>query len=142
MAKILHQFNVSAPPEKVFEIFTSPAGLDAWWTLQSAGKPELGAAYTFFFGLEYDWRAEVVKVTPGSSLTWKMTRAMDDWMPTRVGFVLKKSDENGTTVKFFHEGWQRANEHFAISTFCWGTLLDGLKKYAEKGVIIPFEQRN
>lgn len=141
MAKILHQFNIEAPAEKVFEAFCTPQGLDSWWTLQSAGKPEKGSIYTFFFGPAYDWRASVVSVKPNSSLTWQMTQAMDDWMPTRVGFLL--TEKNGqTTVRFFHEGWQKANDHFCITNYCWGQLLAGLKNYVETGAILPFEKRN
>lgn len=141
MAKILHQFNVEAPTKKIFEAFTSQDGLNSWWTLQSAGKPEKGNIYTFYFGEKYDWRAEVVKVNR-TSLTWKMTQAMDDWMPTKVGFKLVKNGKNSTTVQFSHDGWRKANEHFAITSFCWGQLLQGLKNFVETGAVVPFEKRN
>lgn len=141
MAKIQHQFIVSASAQKVFEAFCTPQGLDSWWTLRSEGKPEKDNVYTFFFGPEYDWRARVVRVKPNNTLTWQMVQAMDDWMPTRVGFRLREKDGQ-TTVQFFHEGWQKANEHFGISNYCWGQLLAGLKNYVETGAIIPFEDRN
>lgn len=141
MAKIQHQFSVSAPAEQIFAAFCTPEGLNNWWTLQAAGQPEMGNVYTFYFGPAYDWRAEVLHVKPNRALTWQMTQAMDDWMPTRVGFRLL--EKNGqTTVYFFHEGWLKANEHFAITSFCWGQLLMGLKKYVEIGSVVPFEQRN
>ncbi|MFN0174428.1 MAG: SRPBCC family protein [Saprospiraceae bacterium] len=141
MAKIQHQFIVSAVAEKVFEAFCTPQGLDSWWPLHSAGKPEKGNIYTFYFGPQYDWRASVISVKPNRALTWQMTQAMEDWIPTRVGFRLQ--EKNGqTTVYFFHEGWQSANEHFRISNYCWGQLLAGLKNYVETGAIVPFEQRN
>ncbi|MEQ1585880.1 MAG: SRPBCC domain-containing protein [Cyclobacteriaceae bacterium] len=141
MFDIYHNFIVKSTPQKVFEAFCSPAGLDSWWTLRSAGKPVLGNSYTFYFGPEHDWLAEVIHVVPGRELTWKMVAAMDDWMPTTVGFKLTHLDNN-TSVAFFHKDWQEANEHFGITTFCWGQLLAGLKKYVEEGSIIPFEKRN
>jgi uncharacterized protein YndB with AHSA1/START domain len=89
----------------------------------------------------YDWRARVIEAEPNRKLTWQMTSAMDDWMNTHVGFSLK--EENGVTqVKFSHLYWKELNDHFAIATFCWGQLLNGLKQYAEEGIIIPFEKRN
>ncbi len=141
MAKIFHQFVVYSAAAKVFETFSSPDGLNAWWTLKATGTPEKGSVYNFFFGPEYDWQAEVVSVVKNRSLTWKMTQAMEDWMPTKVGFRL---DEQGgkTVVHFFHSGWKKAGDHFAISNFCWGQLLQGLKNYIEKGEIVPFEMRN
>lgn len=52
MAKILHQFVIEAPAEKVFEAFCTPQGLDSWWTLQSAGKPEMGRWGQLLAGLK------------------------------------------------------------------------------------------
>lgn len=141
MFDIYHNFIVKSTPQKVFDTFCNPLGLDSWWTLRSAGKPVLGNVYTFYFGPEHDWRAEVIHVIPGMELTWKMKTAMNDWIPTTVGFKLTPLD-NYTSVAFFHKGWQEANEHFGITTFCWGQLLAGLKKYVEDGSIIPFEKRN
>ncbi|MFN0014871.1 MAG: SRPBCC family protein [Saprospiraceae bacterium] len=141
MAKIQHQFVVSAPAENVFRAFCTPEGLNSWWTLQSAGSPVKGTLYTFFFGSEYDWRASVIRVQPNRALTWQMTMAMEDWMPTRVGFRLRENNGK-TTVYFFHEGWQKANEHFRITNFCWGRLLAGLQNFVETGAVVPFEKRN
>lgn len=141
MADIFHQFQIHSSLDEVFSALTSPVGLNAWWTLESDGKPELNGTYRLFFGSEYDWRAEVAHVVPGKELTWKTTRAMDDWLPTSFGFRLAES-ETGTIVHFFHTGWTDANDHFAITSFCWGQLLQGLKEYVENGKIIPFDQRN
>jgi hypothetical protein len=66
---------------------------------------------------------------------------MEDWKGTKVGFELTEK-EGRTHVHFFHLGWSEASEHFGITTFCWGQLLNGLKNYVEKGIIIPHEQRN
>ena len=96
--------------------------------------------HSFWFGPEYDWRAEVVHVIPGKELTWKMTQASENWMNTSVGFSLTP-ENNGTKVVFSHKGWASPNEHFAITTFCWGSLLMGLKNYVEKGVVVPFGER-
>jgi uncharacterized protein YndB with AHSA1/START domain len=141
MFDIHHNFVVKGTPEKVFETFTTPQGLDSWWTLQSSGVPEIGNLYTFYFGPEYDWRAEVIHKISDSDLTWKMVKTMDDWRDTKVGFELTEKDGN-TQVHFFHLGWAHPNEHFGITTFCWGQLLNGLKNYVEKGIIIPHALRN
>ena len=141
MNDILHQFQIRASLEAVFDEFTSPEGLNAWWTLEAAGKPELNEVYKFYFGPAFDWRAVVVHVVAGQELTWKFTQAMDDWLPTSLGFRLS-SLESGCKVQFFHTDWPNAGEHFAISNFCWGQLLQGLKNYVERGLVVPFEQRN
>lgn len=141
MPDIHHRFTVNSPIQKVFETFCTPAGLNNWWSLECSGKPQLNETYRFYFGPEYDWNAKVIHVVEGKELTWQMTKAMDDWMPTHVGFKLQEN--NGVTnVYFFHKGWEKENEHFAITNFCWGQLLKGLKDYCETGANVPFEKRN
>lgn len=140
MADILHQFRIEAPAEKVFEAFCSARGLNDWWTARASGEPKVDEVYTFWFGPEYDWRAKVTHVVPAKEITWTMTQAMDDWVGTRVGVRLSQTGTS-TLVDFFHEGWRETNDHFRISSFCWGTLLTGLKNYVEMGVVVPFEKR-
>ena len=141
MPDIQHRFLVKAPITKVFEVFCSEKGLNNWWALECSGKPELNEIYRFYFGPEYDWNAKVIHVMSGKELSWQMVKAMDDWMSTEVGFKL--SENNGSTsVYFFHNGWKEAGEHYAITNFCWGQLLNGLKNYCENGSIVPFEKRN
>ncbi len=103
MFDIHHNFVVKTPTRKVFEAFTTPQDLDSWWTLQSSGTPENGNVYIFYFGPEYDWRAEVVHVVSGKELTWKMIETMDDWKNTRVGISLKEIE--GNTHKFIFFMW-------------------------------------
>jgi len=141
MPDILQVFPVSAAPEKIFEVFTSPSELDNWWPLSSKGNPEKNNEYTFYFGPEYDWRARVIDIIPNKSMTWQMTQATDEWMGTEIGFALDSKSEF-TQVTFFHKGWREASEHFGITTFCWGQLLNGLKNYVEKGIIVPHHLRN
>lgn len=141
MADILHQFRIQAPAQDVFDAFCTARGLNDWWPARSSGEPKSGEIYTLWFGPEYDWRAKVAHVVPGKELTWKMTQAMPDWMGTEVGIKLKE-DKDGTIVDFFHKGWPDTGDHFRISSFCWGTLLNGLKGLVEKGEVIPFEKRN
>ena len=141
MADILHIFPIKSNPEKIFDAFCTPKDLDNWWPLKSSGKPTEGNIYTFYFDPEHDWRAKVIHVDKNKSLTWLMTQAMDDWMGTEVGFVLENKTDH-TQVTFFHKNWKEASEHFGIATFCWGQLLNGLKNYVEKGIIIPHSERN
>lgn len=126
MYDIHHNFAVKSSSQKVFDAFWTPQGLDSWWTLQSAGNPEIGNRYTFYFGNGYDWRAEVIHLVAGRELTWKMVQTIDDWKSTSVGFQLKEIGRN-THVHFFHRGWLEANEHFGITTYCWGSYCRDLK---------------
>ena len=126
MPDIHHQFIVKGSVQKVFDVFCVPEHLNNWWPLRSSGKPELNEAYNFFFGEKYDWYARVKEVQPGKSLTWRMQEVMDDWKDTEVGFELTEIN-GGTKIAFFHKHWKEVNDHYCISNFCWGQLLQGLK---------------
>lgn len=140
MNNIFHDFYIEAPSESVFKAITIPSELNNWWPLRSSGKPELGAAYNFYFTPEYDWYGEVTKSEAARSFHIKMTRADEDWEPTSFGFDLEEM-QGGTQVHFRHTGWPACNHHFKRSSYCWAILLKGLKDYVEKGVIVPFEER-
>lgn len=137
---IYHNFVINSSPEKVFECISSPDQLTKWWPEKCTGKPELGADYNFYFGPQYDWRGEVTKCDSGKSFHVKMTKADPDWDPTTFGFDLEAIPA-GVGVSFWHTNWPECNQHFKIASFCWAILLQGLKNYVEKGVIVPFQER-
>jgi uncharacterized protein YndB with AHSA1/START domain len=43
MPEILHDFPINAPIERVFAAFSTPQGLNAWWTLHAADEPRAEA---------------------------------------------------------------------------------------------------
>ena len=53
MTDILYDFQILAPPEKVFEAITSSEGVSAWRSKTTRGNPEEGAVYELDFGPEY-----------------------------------------------------------------------------------------
>lgn len=138
---IYHNLLIKATPKQVFDAVSIPKHLDNWWTLKSSGKPELNSEYNLNFTDEYNWFCIVSKVKENEFFYLKMTQSDNDWNPTTFGFDLEEK-ENGTYVKFSHTDWTEVNNHFKHSSFCWAMLLHGLKLYLEKGVIIPFVNRN
>lgn len=138
---IYHTLQINVSIKEVFDAVSQPMYLDNWWTLKSSGTPELGVEYNLNFTEEYDWYCKVSKVELNKSFHLSMTKSDKDWNPTTFGFDLK-SNENGTLLNFSHVNWPEANHHFKHSSFCWAMLLNGLKNYLEKGVVIPFEERN
>ncbi len=140
MADILHDFPIKASAQRVFQGISTPNDLDAWWTKRSSGEAKDGAAYTLWFGPEYDWRAIVSRCIPNKEFELTMTVADKDWTATRVGFFL--TENNGITqVRFYHVGWPESNEHYRISSFCWAMYLRLLKLYLETGLVVQYEDR-
>ena len=138
---IYHDLVIEAPIAKVYEAISQPSGLVNWWPQQCTGIPKKGEEYNFFFTQEYDWYGEVEKAEENRAFHIKMTKSDKDWDPTSFGFDLKESDGK-VYVCFVHKNWPSCNEHFRFSSFFWALLLNGLKNYVEKGVIVPFEERS
>lgn len=138
---IYHNLIINSSKDKVFDAVVNPDQLVNWWPAKCSGKPELGARYNFYFGPEYDWWGTVVQCDPGKAFHIKMAKADKDWNPTSFGFDLEQTN-GGVQVSFWHTDWAVCNQHFKIASYCWAILLQGLKNYVEKGVILSFEDRN
>lgn len=69
-----------------------------------------------------------------------MTKSDTDWNATSFGFDLKTIDK-AVSIEFWHVNWPECNAEYKQSSYCWALLLNGLKNYIEKGIIIPFEDR-
>ncbi len=140
MADIFHDFPIKAPMSEVFRAVSTPAGLDSWWTKQSSGEPSPGAEYELGFGPDFDWRAVVSKSIPDTEFELEITRSMDDWLGTRIGFRLEET--NGiTNVRFHHTGWPDADDHYRTSSFCWAMYLRLLGRHVETGEVVPYDDR-
>jgi uncharacterized protein YndB with AHSA1/START domain len=140
MADIFQHFPIKAPAPQVFQAVSTPAGLDAWWTERSSGGPEEGAEYSLGFGAGYNWRARVSRSIPDREFELELTGADDDWQGTRMGFQLEESD-GATQVRFHHTGWPESNEHYRVSCYCWSMYLRLLKRYVERGEVVPYDDR-
>ena len=137
---IHHDLEIKESAGKVFQAVSEPKHLVNWWPLKCSGTPKENEEYNFFFTPEYDWYGGVLKYEKNTSFHIKMTKSEADWNPTSFGFDLEQKNDT-TLVKFWHIGWPECNAHFRRSSFCWAMLLNGLKNYVEKGIIIPFEER-
>ena len=140
MSQILLDFPIKAPLRAVFQAISTPAGLDQWWTLRSAGVGAFGAEYELGFGPEYDWRARVTRFEFHTQFELELTRAQEDWLGTRVGFSLL-ADHDRTLVSFRHTGWSAETPHFRTSSCCWALYLRILRRHLEFGESVPYEQR-
>ena len=137
---IYHDLIINASLTRVFEAVTQPGHLINWWPLTCTGIPEIGGEYNFYFSPEYDWFGRVIEYSDNRAFHIKMTKSDPDWDPTTFGFDIDEVNGN-VQLKFWHVGWPACNTHFRTSSFCWAMLLNGLKNYLEKGVVIPFKER-
>lgn len=141
MPEILLDIPIAAAAEDVYAAISTPAGLDAWWTDDAHAETVDGQMqFDLFFGPEYHWRADVVAQTPPTEFTLRMTRADEDWTGTLVHFRLDAT-EDLTWLRFSHSGWPSVNEHFRIFAQCWAQYLRLLRRYLERGEVVPYHDR-
>ncbi|MBB4805775.1 uncharacterized protein YndB with AHSA1/START domain [Chryseobacterium defluvii] len=138
---ILHDLEVDATLENVFQMVSVPEFLNEWWTHFSSGNPGPDSEYTFEFSEEYIWKGKVSKFDPPFEMEYVMAEAHADWVGTKVGFILKEAG-NRTGISFYHTGWKDTNEHFRQTSFCWAMYLRILKKFVEEGLHIPYSERD
>jgi len=140
MSDIFSDLPIRAPQERVYDVVSTPDGLDAWWTKRSAGQRAKGEEFKLWFGPDYDWRATVTKCVPNSEFELQLVHADPDWLGTRVGFLLD-CQADLTRVRFYHTGWPAANEHWRVSCYCWPIYLRLLRRHVEHGEFVPYEKR-
>ena len=140
MADILHSFPVNATVEKVFECISTSKGIDQWWAKSSEGTSAINRTFKFSFGPEHNWSAMVTRFIPNKIFELQMTIADEDWINTKVGFRLDGKNDI-TQVEFYHKGWPEVNQHYKVSNYCWAMYLRVLKRYAESGEQVPYDER-
>ena len=138
---IYHDLSIEAPVSLVFDAISKPDELVNWWPQKCKGEPVLGAGFNFYFAPEYDWHGDVIRFERNKAFHIKVTKADADWDPTTFGFDLSETQQD-ILVSFSHINWPHCNQHFKRSSYCWAILLQGLKDYVEKGVIVPFAERS
>jgi len=106
MVDIVQNFPIKASAAQVFEAISTPVRLEKWWTKCSSGESNAGSEWKLCFGPQHDWCAIVSRFVPNGEFELKFTKADDDWIGTRVGFVLEEKD-GVTKVRFHHLGRDR-----------------------------------
>lgn len=140
MPDIQHRLAIKADPSRIYDAITTPSGLNAWWTKDCEGSPEVGAPYRFYFSDDFDWKAEVVEVEPGRVIAWRFTDAEPDWTGTTLRLELQEESDQ-TWLSFLHSDWASDNEHFCHSSFCWAMYLRLLRRFVEEGTTVAYESR-
>ena len=131
MASIKHLFHINASKEKVFEAISTIEGLKNWWTVQTAGSPEVGGIIEFRFG-EFENDMKVLELKPNESLTWECVASAPDWVGTKFTFNLDTNDGK-TRVRFEQSGWKETGDFYAACCFSWGRYMESLRQYCQTG---------
>lgn len=134
MADILHKLAIEAPPEKVYEMIATKAGLSKWWTPKVTHEPRLGAEASFEFpgtGIS----GMVTEVHPNTKISWKFSKAenhwMDEWVGTELSISVERDERGNAVLRLAHAGWKKPNDYYMTCNYTWAYLLTGLKNLLE-----------
>ena len=131
MPSIKHLFHINSSKEKVYEALTTINSLSNWWTKQTTGDTRVGGILQFRFG-EPGIDMKVTLLKPNESVSWECVDGFDDWIGTKVNFVLDENDGK-TRVRFEHSDWKEANDSFAGCSFSWARYLESLRQLCQTG---------
>ena len=131
MASIKHLFHINASKEKVFEAISTIEGLKNWWTVQTAGSPEVGGIIEFRFG-EFENDMKVLELKPNESLTWECVASAPDWVGTKFTFHVD-TNEGKTRLRFEQSGWKETGDFYAACCFSWGRYMESLRQFCQTG---------
>ena len=133
---ILHRVGIKAPLDEVYKALATREGLAAWWTTDTQGQSEVGAALQFRFsagGAEIGaFEMKVLELRPAQRVLWQVIGGPDEWIDTRIGFDLKQDGEYAIVV-FKHQGWKEAGEFMHHCSTKWAIFLMSLKALLESG---------
>ena len=136
MIDIHHRIGIeSSSPDDVTAALTSIDGLSRWWTTDTTGEPGLGGTIQFRFP-QGGFDMEVIEITPGERVRWRVVDGPPEWIGTVVDWQLSRN-EDYTIVNFTHAGWAEPVEFLAHCSTKWAVYLLSLKALVETGTGAP-----
>lgn len=134
MADSLHEIPVKASPNKVYEAWTTAAGLSAWWTKDSRVAERVGDVNVFVFdGGNVEFHFRIDDQVPERRVRWTGLAADKmpaEWVGTRIEVDLEPAD-GGTRMRFGHKNWKEATSLYCVCNTTWGELMYRLRDHCE-----------
>lgn len=138
---IYHDLKIKGAASDIIQAITLPEAINGWWTKKCTGRLGLGESYNFYFSEDYDWYATVVEYIPEKKVAFDMTICSPDWMGTRFSFEILEELPQGRLVRFEHVGWRAVTDHFRVSSYCWVSYLNNLKRLVEQGERTSYQEK-
>ena len=126
---------IAAPRERIFELFTTPDRLVAWWpeaaTLEAREGGELHLEFP-----QGDVSGRITRFEPPGALGFTWVRSAAPEVETHVEVELTELEDGGTRVELRHTGWESVPEEQVaewrgMHEAGWNHFLSCLKDLAE-----------
>ena len=128
--------DIDAPPERVFQLFTTPEELVRWWPDAVSFEAREGGSVK----LEFEGRGEVTgtvtRFEEPHALGFTWVRGVAPDVVTQIDVELTELEGGGTRVELRHTGWEavpedQVAEWRAIHDAGWRHFLGCLRDLAE-----------
>lgn len=136
MHDIVHELDIAAPPQQVFDAVTTQAGIAGWWTRDCFAEPTVGSIGEFAFegrSVVFSMRVDLLEAP--ELVHWECIGGPDEWVGTSVAFRIEGDDK--TVLRFWHGGWEFEDGALPRCSFQWARYLDSLRRYCETGTGSP-----
>ena len=136
---LVHQVNVKASPDAIYEAVSTERGLASFWTTDSKAEARVGSTATFGFGGPSQ-RMRIDELVPGKRVKWTGLADFPNWGDTTVTWEIKPADNGETSVTFRHANWPASvtADDLGSINHTWGMVVDRLRQYAESGKPVPY----
>ncbi|HLI18704.1 MAG TPA: SRPBCC domain-containing protein [Rhodanobacteraceae bacterium] len=134
MAEIMHLLKIDAPRESVYRAIASVEGVRNWLSRDADFDSMMGNSGEIrFAGGTRILKILLEELKPTTRVAWNvLSAAMPNWAGTTVEFEMD-ADGGDTMLHFKHQGFQQADDLFAMSATIWASFLISLKQYLETG---------
>jgi len=137
MPDIIHQLDIEAPPEKIYEAVTTQEGLSNWWAVDAEAKPEVGTVAQFGFNdRQTVFKMEIEDLDSPSTVRWHCIGGHPEWKGTEIEFNISESDK-GSSVLFSHRNWESNDGIYPMCSYDWAGYLYSLRMFCETGEGLP-----
>ena len=135
MADSLHEIIIHAPPQTVYEAWTTHQRNTSWWTKECKVQTNPGETNIFFFDREQvRFYFRIDEQEPGKKIRWTGIageKMPEEWVGTTIEVDLSDTGEGKTRMRFGHKNWQSTEGAFAMCNSTWGELMYRLRDYCE-----------
>lgn len=131
---IAHELDINASPDAVFDAITTQVGLSGWLTDDCFAEPQADS----ILELGFDGRTRVLslridQLDRPALVHWVCLDGPDEWRGTTIAFRIQPHASGGTTLRFWHGGWEYEDGELPRASFTWAQALDRLRQRCEAG---------
>lgn len=132
------QVQFSKAPEVVFDALTSLSGVAGWWS-PVTGSAAAGGELSLVHRHDDPLVMSVDTADQSRMVVWTVLSypLNPEWVGTRITFLLRPSQNGGTTLEFRHQGLTPQLECYEHCSRGWDHFIPSLRDYVETGTGTP-----